>query len=78
MKLRTESRSCHYRRKEMVSLLEGGAYLLRGTEIIPDSPEAAAQIKAKTGKEISKEQAKKETIAYGILEITIRQEIWIS
>ena len=52
----------------MVSLLEGGAYLLRGTEIIPDSPEAAAQIKAKTGKEISKEQAKKETIAYGILE----------
>ena len=52
----------------MVSLLEGGAYLLHGTEIIPDSPEAAAQIKAKTGKEISKEQAKKETIAYGILE----------
>ena len=49
----------------MVSLLEGGAYLLHGTEIIPDSPEAAAQIKAKTGKEISKEQAKKETIAYG-------------
>ena len=52
----------------MVSLLEGGAYLLHGTEIIPDSPEAEAQIKAKTGKEISKEQAKKETIAYGILE----------
>ncbi len=52
----------------MVSLLEGGAYLLGGTEIIPDSPEEAAQIKAKTGKEISKEQAKKETIAYGILE----------
>ena len=38
----------------MVSLLEGGAYLLHGTEIIPDSPEAEAQIKAKTGKEISK------------------------
>ena len=52
----------------MVSLLKGGAYLLGGTEIIPDSGEAAAQIKAKTGKEISKEQAKKETIAYGILE----------
>ena len=31
----------------MVSLLEGGAYLLHGTEIIPDSQEAAAQIKAK-------------------------------
>ena len=44
------------------------SYLLHGTEIIPDSPEAAAQIKAKTGKEISKELAKKETIAYGILE----------
>ena len=39
----------------MVALLEGGAYLLHGTEIIPDSPEAEAQIKAKTGKEISKE-----------------------
>ena len=52
----------------MVSLLEGGAYLVHGTEIVPDNQEAAAAIKAKTGKDITKEQAKKETIAYGILE----------
>lgn len=52
----------------MVSLLEGGAYLVHGTEIVPDNQEAAAAIKAKTGKNITKEQAKKETIAYGILE----------
>ena len=52
----------------MVSLLEGGAYLVHGTEIVSDNQEAAAAIKAKTGKNITKEQAKKETIAYGILE----------
>ena len=52
----------------MVSLVEGGAYLVQGTEIVPDNQEAAAAIKAKTGKDITKEQAKKETIAYGILE----------
>ncbi|MBR5058971.1 MAG: hydratase, partial [Clostridiales bacterium] len=51
----------------MISLLDSGAYLLRGTEIIPDNQEAAAAILAKTGKNVSKEDAKKETIAYGIL-----------
>ncbi len=51
----------------MISLLDSGAYLLRGTEIIPDNQEAAQAILAKTGKSISKEDAKKETIAYGIL-----------
>ncbi|MBR1691346.1 MAG: hydratase [Lachnospiraceae bacterium] len=52
----------------MIHLLDGGAYLLNGTELIPDSPEALAQVKAKTGRDVSKESAKKETIAYGILE----------
>ncbi|MBO4926991.1 MAG: hydratase [Clostridiales bacterium] len=51
----------------MISLLDSGAYLLRGSEIIPDNAEAAAAIAAKTGKSVSKEDAKKETIAYGIL-----------
>ena len=51
----------------MISLLDSGAYLLRGTELIPDNAEAAAAILSKTGKNISKEDAKKETIAYGIL-----------
>lgn len=52
----------------MISLSEGGAYLLCGTQIVPEGQDAAAQIKAKIGKEISKEEAKKETIAYRILE----------
>jgi len=52
----------------MISLLNGGAYLLGGTELVPDDAQASAAIKSKTGKEITKEEAKKETIAYSILE----------
>ena len=51
----------------MVSVLEGGAYLVNGTEVIPDSPEALAAVKAKTGKEMTKDAARQQTIAYGIL-----------
>ncbi len=51
----------------MVTLLEGGAYLVNGTEIVPENHEAVAAIKSKTGKDITKEEAAKETIAYGIL-----------
>ena len=47
----------------MISLLDSGAYLIRGSEIIPDNAEAAAAIAAKTGKSITKEEAKKATIA---------------
>ncbi|MBE5863440.1 MAG: hydratase [Lachnospiraceae bacterium] len=52
----------------MIELLQGGAYLINGTEIIAETPEASAAIMAKTGKEISKAEAAKNTIAYGILE----------
>ncbi len=52
----------------MISVYERGAYLVNGTEIIPDSPQALEEVKSKTGKDISIEQARKETIAYGILE----------
>ncbi len=52
----------------MIKLWEGGAYLLHGTELIPEQPDAAAQIKSKTGKEISRQNAGKNTIAYRILE----------
>ena len=52
----------------MVTLLQGGAYLVNGTEIVPDGPEAAAAIRSKTGREITQEEATKNTIAYGILE----------
>lgn len=52
----------------MIELTQGGAYLLNGTEIVPDSADAAAQIKNKTGRDVSKSEATKNTIAYGILE----------
>ena len=52
----------------MVSLMETGAYLVNGTEIVPETADAAALIKSKTGLEIVKEEALKNTIAYGILE----------
>ena len=51
----------------MIELLQGGAYLVNGTEIVKDDADATAAIKAKTGKEVTKAEAAKETIAYGIL-----------
>ncbi len=51
----------------MVKLYEGGAYLVNGTEIVADGNDAADAVKSKTGKEVTKESAVKETIAYGIL-----------
>ena len=52
----------------MITLSKGGAYLVHGTEIIPDDADAGLQIREKTGREISREEAAKNTIAYGILE----------
>lgn len=52
----------------MVELYNGGAWLVDGRELIPDGPEACAEIKQKTGLEVKKEDAAKETMAYGILE----------
>ena len=52
----------------MVSLMETGAYLVNGTEIVPETADATALIKSKTGLDIVKEEALKNTIAYSILE----------
>lgn len=52
----------------MVTILDGGAYLINGTELIPDTSEAGAAVKNRTGRDITKEEAARETIAYGILE----------
>ena len=52
----------------MINLYEGGAYLVGGTELIADTSDAVAAVKAKTGVDVTKEDAKKNTIAYGILE----------
>lgn len=51
----------------MVTLANGGAYLVNGTELILDGPEALTALAAKTGKAVTKEEAAKNTIAYGIL-----------
>ncbi|MCH5262874.1 MAG: hydratase [Lachnospiraceae bacterium] len=52
----------------MIKLSEGGAYLINGTEIVPEGADSIAQIKNKTGKEVSKTEAAQNTMAYGILQ----------
>ena len=51
----------------MIQLYNGGAYVLNGTEIIPDSPDAQQVLAGKMAEVPSREEAKKQTIAYGIL-----------
>lgn len=51
----------------MVKVLDTGAYLVKGAKIVADSPEALKEVKAVSGIDITKEEAKKNTIAYGIL-----------
>jgi len=50
----------------MVELYNGGAYLINGKEIIRDDKDAENQLKQR-GISVSKEQARKGTICYGIL-----------
>ena len=52
----------------MVELLEHGAYLLHGTELVEDNDEAAAALKAKLGRVPVKERAAAGTMAYRILQ----------
>ncbi|MBR6345443.1 MAG: hydratase [Lachnospiraceae bacterium] len=52
----------------MISLYEGGAYLVNGSQLIADDSEAINKIKAQTGKDVTKEESRKNTIAYDILE----------
>ena len=49
----------------MVKLYEGGAYLVNQTELVPEAE--AARVESLTGKAVTKEEAKKGTIAYSIL-----------
>ncbi len=50
----------------MVKLYDTGAYLVNGTTLVPEAE--AAKVEAMTGKKVTKEEAKKGTIAYGIME----------
>lgn len=52
----------------MVKLYEGGAWLVNGNELIPDSSEALAAVESKTGIKTDKSEAAKGTMAYRILE----------
>lgn len=51
----------------MIQLYDGGVYVLNGTEIIADTVESASILAGKLGSVPEKEEAKKQTIAYGIL-----------
>lgn len=50
-----------------MKLSNTGMYLINGSELVADGVSASAEIQQKTGKVVTKEEAKKETIAYGIL-----------
>ena len=50
----------------MVKLYDGGAYLVNGTEIVPEAE--AAKVEALTGKKAEKSEAGNGTMAYGIME----------
>ena len=52
----------------MIKLSDGGAYLINGVDIVEDSASAVNEVAAKTGCSVTKEEAAKNTIAYGILE----------
>ena len=47
-------------------LYDGGIYLVHGTEIVPES--AAAEVRQLTGRDPDKDEARKGTIAWGILQ----------
>ena len=50
-----------------MKLYDSGVYLVNGTELVVDDAQAAAAIKSRTGREVTKAEAAQGTIAYGIL-----------
>ena len=52
----------------MIELLQSGAYLVNGRELIADGPEAQQAVCSRTGRNTTKEEAVKQTISYRILE----------
>ena len=51
----------------MVKLYDSGVYLVHGTELVEDGPQAAAVLQNKYGQTATREEAAKNTMAYGIL-----------
>ena len=52
----------------MIQLYDSGAYLIDGSQIIPDNEDSMARVAEATGQQVSPEEAAKNTIAYSILE----------
>ncbi len=52
----------------MITLYEGGSYILAGKEIIADSTDAIMQVEKKIGRKITKDEAKDGTIASSIID----------
>ncbi len=52
----------------MIKLFENGAYFVNGTELVEETNDVNQVLASKYGKTISKEEAKKNTMAYSILE----------
>ncbi len=53
---------------QAVNLLNTGAYLVNGTDIIPDAQDATQAVTSRVGRYITKEEAARSTISYRILE----------
>ena len=51
----------------MIKLYDGGAYLVNGETLVPESAQAQAAIQSLSGQAVTKEEAAQNTIAYGIL-----------
>ncbi|WP_343247637.1 hydratase [Diplocloster hominis] len=51
----------------MVKLYDSGVYLVNGTELVEDGPQAAAVLQNKYGHSVTREEAAAGTMAYGIL-----------
>ena len=52
----------------MVKLLDGGVYLVNGREVVADGPDAAQAVLNQTGKQVTKEEAVRQTISWRVLE----------
>ncbi|MDO5520351.1 MAG: hydratase [bacterium] len=52
----------------MIKLFDKGAFLINGTELVEETNEAASILASKLGTPVFKEEAKKNTMAYSILE----------
>lgn len=52
----------------MIELFNGGAYLLNGTQLVSEAEAEAGKLTAVSGRNVARDDAKKGTIAYSILE----------